>query len=164
MKIITEEHISAAIDKIDNLSEKDINSFIDKFKEAQPALFVFLLAVGEEELSDEENEMLFFSGMLIWYATVLAEANVPPVSEQTLDEIDSHNMEFMDSLSASEDDDTFTVNVESMVKEHRQSELLEFALITTMDDEGIDEDSKGLIFIHLKTFIEALDKQGSLSA
>lgn len=163
MKFVSEEHITAAIEKIDSISENEINSFIDKFKEAQPNLFVFLLAVGEEELSDDENEMLFFSGMLIWYATVLAEANVPPVSEQTLDEVDSNNMELLEALNADDEDDTFTVNIESIIKEHNQSELLEFALITTMDDESIEDDCKGLIFIHLKTFIEALDKQGILT-
>jgi len=164
MKLIDEQHINSAVTAANNLSEEEIDGFVSRFKEAQPNLFVFLLAVCEDELNDEEIESLFFTGVIIWYATELAGAHVPVVTSETLEEVDIQNAELLGKFSSDDDEEQVIFDFESMVHNHSQPNLLEFALVSSFDDEALDEDSAGLFFMSLKTFIECLDKQGSAGA
>ncbi|OWY19610.1 hypothetical protein C7N43_26740 [Sphingobacteriales bacterium UPWRP_1] len=164
MKLIEEHHINSAIATANNLSEEEIDGFVSRFKEAQPILFVYLLAVCEDELDDEEIESLFFTGVIIWYATQLAGANVPAVTSETLEEVDAQNAELLSKLSPDDEEEEIIFDFESLVHNHAQPNLLEFALVSSFDDEALDHDSAGLFFMSLKTFIECLDKQGGANA
>lgn len=161
MKLIEEQHINSAIATANNLTEEEIDGFVSRFKEAQPTLFVYLLAVCEDELDDEEIESLFFTGVVIWYATELAGAHVPAVTSETLEEIDTQNTELLSRMSPDDDEEEVIFDFESLFDTHSQPNLLEFALVSSFDDETLDPDSAGLVFMSLKTFIECLDIQKS---
>jgi len=156
MKLISNDWIEKSSDKINELSPETVNDLIGLFKEHQPFVMTYLLAVEYELLDEEEREALFFIGIKIWYATYLVEGKLTRVTEQVLEEMERKNDQMIEYFEL-EDEQGFSHSVDNIMEHHKQRDLMGFAVVEVMEEESIRDEVKGAVFISLKTIIESLD-------
>ncbi len=157
MNTVTEQHLTDAVDYVNSLEGEQIDELIELFKEHQPFLMVFLLAVADAEMNQDEREDFFFIGAVMWYACYLANPQMPQVTEKVLEKIEDQNNQMIAYLEE-EDDLSFTNSVELVMTSHPQKELLGFAASEIMENEDLRAEVTGMMFVHLKTMVECLEE------
>jgi len=80
----TVESISAELDAIYE-DEEEFAALHRSFMEQQPAVVAFIMAVGDEELSEDTLGLVLFMGVRIWFIFDAASpSGMPPVSTEKL--------------------------------------------------------------------------------
>jgi hypothetical protein len=162
MKTINYNQINTLSDTIDNMSDQQFESVVERFSREQPAMVAYLLGIYGDDFLEEDREWLFILGLKIWYIVGQEYPKMPEINEVQIDSADEANDEMLNYL-AEESDEGFAHFAEVLLNEHPQKDLIEFALLSTVDDEmeeetDSEEDTRGLMFIALKTLIDVLDK------
>lgn len=155
MNIITEDHFEAAFNKLNDISENEVAAFIEVFQEKQPYVMVYLLAVCGDELTEDEREIMFLLGTIIWQSFGEAGIELPTVTETILEQTDENNVQMVEYFET-ESEDEFTQSIMNIISNHPQGELLEIVVTEIMEDDEIRDDVKGMVFIALKVVIECL--------
>ena len=162
MKYITEEVIDRASKEIVELQEDQVQEFVNKFSKDQPYAFTYLLASGNEVLNDAEIEFLFLIGFIVWHSVKLANANLPEIDEDTVEKIEDRNIKMLEYF-ADNTEKEFIDEVEVLINNHKQKNLLKFAVTSVMDESKdaeseITDENIGIFFLALKTLIECFDE------
>lgn len=164
MKKIDFDTIELASEEINELDDQKVDALIEKFSNEQPYIMTYLMAIYDEDLSEEERELLFFIGIKIWYTFLKIAKNIPIITEEEIDNAEADNDDMLNYLEA-EDEEGFESFTESLMENYAQSELFNFALAGLMDDEeeddayNISEEVRGAMLIALKTVIDCFDKK-----
>ena len=155
MKFISADFIDKSLEVANELNDETLIPFIEEFTTAQPEMAAYLLSAIEDDISEDENEILFLNGMIIWYATVLADVDMPRISMEAIMKADEDNEDALDALAGDgEDDVVFDLN--EIIEKHPQRELLDFAASVATEDEDIEQESEIIIFSFLKVIIDAM--------
>ena len=165
MKKINFDTIIAASDRVNALDEARIEAFINDFTEKQPALVNYLLNTYDEELNDAQSEYLFFLGCKIWEAVREAYPQVPQITDEDIDKAEEDNEQMLNYL-ADESEEGLENFAEVLLQDYTQNELMEFVIVAISEDEEedeeddieMDDDTRGIFFIALKTWIDCFDK------
>ena len=161
MVTVTDEVIDESTEELHDLEDEELRNMVYKMSEEQPGLLSFLLSIGEDELSNEEQEVLLFLGVNIWNAFKKVKP-LPQISEEVIDKTDKKNEEMIDYLEG-EHEEGFTEAAEQLIENHSQSALMRYVVSSIMEEDMEDEEplvseeNKGLIFLVLKTYIESID-------
>lgn len=163
--------IENASEKITILPEEELGKMMERFINQQPYLSTYLMALGENELSEYELEYMFFVALNVWHACEIAGCKCKTVEEDVIFEIEERNIKMLEYFDE-ESDTEFSDDVLNLINHHPQSALLEYVTMLIMDDEEseeemedddideeqeISEEGKGVMFVIMKTFIECLD-------
>lgn len=168
MKKIDFDTIVAASDRVNALDDAKVEAFITEFTEAQPALVNYLLSTYEEDLSETQSEYLFYLGCKIWEAIRTAYPNLPLITDDNIDKAEEDNEQMLNYL-ADESDEGLENFAEVLLQDYAQNELMEFVIVAISesddeeeeapeDDFEMDDDTRGIFFIALKTLIDCFDK------
>jgi hypothetical protein len=166
MKTISYEAIEEVSVALAGLKEFDAQKLVHSFGEQQPVLMEYLASVGADEevnFTEAENEVLFFIGVTLWKA-MSSQAEIPPVDENALVEIEEKVFDELELYDAESGEDFDEFIDKTFSKSYNQYPLLEYILDSVFDaleDEELDvtEDSAGLMIGYLKTCIDAMDAQ-----
>lgn len=138
-----------------------IPELVNLMSETQPNVMVYLMGMGGDILNQDEREELLFMGTAVWKAMIDSAGSIPKVTQKKIDEIEEINISTLESLEG-KSNSAFQAASEAIIENHNQKDILGF--ITEVlselaeDDEAIRADETGLMFIILKTVVEALDK------
>ncbi len=155
MKFISAEFIDKSLEVANELNDETLIPFIDEFTKSQPEIAAYLLSAIEDGITEDENEILFINGIIVWYATVLADVKLPKISMEAIMKADEENEEALDALAGDgEEDVVFDLN--EIIEKHPQSELLDFAASVAIEDEDIDPEAEVVIFSFLKVIVDAM--------
>ncbi|TAE01932.1 MAG: hypothetical protein EAZ97_02865 [Bacteroidetes bacterium] len=152
MKVINDQAIDLALDKMNDFSEQEYESLIEQFTEKQGDLLDFLLT-DEEEFDQNEKEIILFIGMQLWYIFQQEDPNLPSVEYETVDRIMEQNEKMLEYFSEESEED-FMAALNGVVDQHAQSDLLKFIIMAIIDNEDVREENSSVAFIYLKTFVE----------
>jgi hypothetical protein len=135
---------------------------IEQFSREQPALVAYLLGIYGDDFSEEDREWLFILGLKIWYIVCQTYPKLPEITDVQIEVADEANDEMLNYL-VDESEEGFVNFAESLLNEHPQKDLIEFALLSTVDEDmeeetDSEETARGLMFVALKTMIDVLDK------
>lgn len=161
MATVSDEIIDQSTEELHNLEDEELKSMIYKMSEEQPALLSFLLSMGEDELSNEEQEVMLFLGVNIWNAFKKVKP-LPQISDEVIEKADKKNEEMINYLEG-ESEEGFTEAATNLVEDHQQYPLLQYVLNAIMEEDMeeeeplVSEENKGLMFLTLKTYIESID-------
>jgi hypothetical protein len=155
MPQITHESIDKALDKIDNLSDEQLDQLIEKYTAQQPDLMNYIMQAGMEY----ENEDL--NGFAIYYFTVIYEAFLQQdvkLRQITEDDIEEFQEPFLEALDAIQKND----NHEPLQELISQISLQEF-MVEEMDAEDeageqLDEEMKTQLFMVSAAIIGLLNE------
>jgi hypothetical protein len=161
MNIISADIIEKVYTKMWNMSEPDAYRLSYAMQKEQPLLVAYLTAVDKDILNQEEREVLFYQGTVIWQIMVEARKPLPQITEDTLLLLESENLRLSESLK-----NAGTVNfaefLKRVLKDYGQPEVFRYVLSALLDQDNEDcvirDENLGIIMLDLKTVIDCFDQ------
>ena len=161
MTVVSDEIIDQSTEELHNLEDDGLKQMIYQMSEEQPNLLGFLLSIGEDELSNEEQEVLLFLGVNVWNAFKKVKP-LPQIPDEEIEKADKKNEEMLTYLEK-EGEEGIAENAESMINGHQQAPLLKYVISAIMEEDMeeeeplVSEENKGLMFLTMKSYIESID-------
>ena len=157
MNIISADVIEKVYTKMWNMSEQDAFRLSYVMQKEQPLLVAYLAAVDKDILNQEEREVLFYQGTVIWQIMSEARKPLPKITEDKLLRIESENLSLSESLK-----NAGTVNfaevIKRILKDYGQPEVFRYVLSALLDQDNEDcvirDENLGIIMLDLKTVID----------
>ncbi|MFH1258935.1 MAG: hypothetical protein ABII74_03840 [Elusimicrobiota bacterium] len=162
MEIISEEIVEQTWKEIGVLGVEDVPDWIKDFNEFQPELCVYLLAIDEELFNQDEREILFYLGFVIY--KIMSKGNKPlkKVSLKAIEAAEQKNWDMAGYLAGETKDAEFEKEMAGIIGKYNQKNVWRYiteALVEDDPDDGdLRESSKGPMFIYLKTVLDCLDQ------
>ena len=154
---------SAVTDAWNELNIEDdekLAMHVAQFRMEQPVLAGFLQAAEEAIAERDDRGLVFFYGMWAWLAFKKCGGAAHEVTEERIEAAWEENEEEMQELAAV-DETRWLHSARALTREYRQMALLGAMTESIMDpgltDRPRTDDLSGIILLHVKTAIDALD-------
>ncbi len=154
---------SAVIDawnELNTAEDEPLAIAVARFRAAQPILAGFLQAAEERLAERDDRGLVFFYGLWAWLAFRKCGGASHEVTEERIEEAWEQNQEEVEALAAA-DERRWLHQARGLTREYPQMALLGAMTESLMDpgltDRPRSDDMSGLILLHLKTAIDALD-------
>ena len=138
----------------------DAPVLVEALGAAQPDILSYLLGTGEDILTPEERQILFFLGILIWYVIDTISDAIPQITVKQLWENEEKNLRMLEYLDG-EPEGEFMNTVTRIMDTYNQSTLLKYVIERIMEEpeknSDIIEDHIGMMVIYLKSLIDSID-------
>lgn len=110
--IVTDNAIDLAIERIDNMSDSDLNNLFERLTHEQPQIMGFVVGFGQGLKEQQAEEDLIYLTMIVWLAAELAKGSaVSSIDEAAIEQIESRINERLDLImSFSEEDEEEEIN------------------------------------------------------
>jgi len=161
---ISAEIVEATWKRIGETSETEAPLLVEKMKAEQPELLAYLIALDDELFNIEEQEVIFYVGMVIWQIMKQSQRRLMKVSRKKLRQAEEENYNFLDLLSTDTEADFMSATA-LMIEDYPEPEVFRYLVEAIMEEEDetdevdkpvIREDVKGMAFIHLKIILDVL--------
>ena len=160
--MISFESIIQTEEKISAMNEAHTQILVNQMKKEQPYVLVYLLAIGQrEEFDDDEIDILFHIGSVLWQVMRQNHNGTRKVTEQALEKAEKANETILEKMESDSEGDFFSA-AENLALSHAEPEVLQYITATLMeDDDGnpdnppFREDKLGAAFLHLKIVLDA---------
>ena len=166
MKVISNEVIDRTWIEMNSMSPPELIRLVETMSKEQPSILAYLMAAGTDRLTQEEHELLIFSGVTLWRMVNNAGITLKPISVHDLTTAEETNLKMLEYLSEESETDLLRT-VETLWKGYKQKGLLMFVIESLVEEEEPEEDefiindeSLAYMFICLKTVIDCMDQTG----
>jgi hypothetical protein len=163
MQTISEEIVEREWEKMANLPLDDVPRVIQRMEKEQPMILAFLMAIDDEVFNQDERGLLLHLGATVCEIMRQGAPRPKRVSEKRMDEFIERTDKMLEYF-LEEPPENFEDSVRLIYQNHNQVNVLRYvveALFELDEDEEASEvrdEMKGLLFMHLKTVVEALDQ------
>ncbi len=161
MNPISSDIVEKTWKKIGGMSPLELPKLINLMTKEQPLILAYLMAVDNEILNQDEQELLLYLGVVVWQIMSQGSTPLPKVTEGILDEVEESNIKMLEYLEGESETD-FIETVEKIIGNYNQPEVLRYAIEALMEESAeeclIRDEYKGIMFINLKTVIDCFDK------
>ncbi len=160
--MISFENIDTTLDRISGMSLAQTKLLVKQMSTEQPYVLVYLLAASENEaFTDEEAELFFFVGSVLWQVMRQNPNGKRQISEKNILNATNVNESLLKKMATDSEGDFFSVS-EKIVLNSPEPEVLRYITDSLMeeDDEILDkpsfrDDKLGVAFLHLKIVLDA---------
>jgi hypothetical protein len=159
MNPISAQMVEQTWQRIAGFSAREGKALGIQFVTEQPVLTAYLMGVDGDLFNEDERELLFYLGTVVWQMMAQGDQPLPRVTETMLDQAENANVTMIESLVDASDDDTRAA-MEKLLREYGQPEVFRYvveALMESAQDEGIRQDNLGIMMVDLKTVIDCLN-------
>lgn len=145
------------------LADAEMQQVVERMEKEQPEIMAFLMAADYDTFNQDERELVFYLGMVVWEMMRQGTPRPQQVSEERLYQLVERTDQMVESLMGESEGD-FVAVATQVFKNHNQLNVLRYIVEALFEMEEDDEDTeirddmKGLIFLNLKTMVEALDQ------
>ena len=164
MNTISMDTVAEIWDRLCDANEEEAQALARRFQEEQPFIMIYLLAMDEEVMDEDERGDLMELGAYILEIMSTVQPNLRQVTAEELEVAEKANVQEMETLEEGSEMD-FTDAVQGMISGYNQMPLLGAALEALMSDH---EDAPelapaniGMSLLYLKTVIDCLDRSDS---
>ena len=162
MRSFTYEEIDALWRHKADMEPEEAQPLVEAMGSAQPAILTYLLASGDDILTEMERQVTFFMGVLLWHViSELAKENIRELSTDELIETEDKNFQMLEYL-AGEPDSEFMTTVARIMENYNQATLLQYIIERIMEEPDKDielyDNHVGMMVIYLKSVIDCFDK------
>lgn len=161
MDLISLEVVERTWRKMSTMPLKEFLKLVNLMKKQQPFVLVYLSAVGHKMFNQDEQEHLLYLGAVIWQIMLQGNKPLTKITGDTLDEAEKANMEMLEYLADGSETD-FMNTTKKIINSYLQPEVLKYVVEALMEEpeEGylIRDESKGYMFIYLKTIIDCFNR------
>lgn len=163
MHTLSEKIVERTWKKMAHMPLDEVPQMVKRLEKEQPEILAFLMAADYEVLNQDERELLLYLGITIWEMMRQGTPRPQRIGEKRLDRFIERTDQMAEYLMGESPED-FEDVVEKIFKGHNQINVLRYAVEALFemhdDDEnaGVREEMKGLLFMSLKTVVEALDQ------
>lgn len=162
MEPISENIVEETWKQIGSTSPEDAPLIAKEFPRQQPFISTYLLAAGGDELNQDERQILYYIGLVVWKIMTKGDKKIKRISPAVIEEAEDKNWKMLNYLSKEKNDLDFIKAAESIVEKYNQKTVLKYvveALEEHNPEEGnLRDQSIGTMFIYLKTVIDCLDQ------
>ncbi len=162
MQTVSAELVERTWKRMARMPSEEVPRIIDRMDKEQPEILGFLLGIDYDVLNEDERKLLLYLGTVIW--EIMREGTPRPkrVSAKRMNQFIDRTDKMTEYLMGESADD-FETSVVKIFQEHNQINVLRYAVeaLFEMEEEDRDEireEIKGLIFMNIKTIVEALDQ------
>ncbi|MCD6317929.1 hypothetical protein J7M02_02550 [Candidatus Aerophobetes bacterium] len=146
--------------KMSTMPLGEIPKLINLMRKQQPFVLAYLLAVGHEIFNQDEKEQLLYLGVVVWQMMSQGSKPLTKITKDALNEAERANIKMLEYL-AGESETSFMNILRQVIDNYPQPEVLKYVVEALMEEpeEGclIRDESKGYIFIYLKTIIDCFN-------
>lgn len=163
MQTISEEIVERTWRKLAAMPSGDMPKLLEKMEREQPEIMAFLMAIDHDVLNQDERELLFYLGMVVWQMMREGTPRPKRVSAERLDELVVSTAKIVESFMTESPGDFMAV-MARMFKDHHQINVLRYIVEALFELEAdaerteAREEMKGVVFKNLKIVLEALDQ------
>ena len=159
--MISSKTIDRTLEKISAMNEAQTRTFANQMKKEQPYVLVYLLAIGQrEEFDDDEVEIFFHIGSVIWQVMRQNQNGTRKVTEQALMKAEKANETILEKMESDSEGDFFSA-AEKMAFDYPEPDVFRYIIEALMEDEDGDpdnppfrEETLGIAFLHLKIVLD----------
>jgi len=98
MEQITSEIVEATWKRMAAMSRREAQRLAELFQKQQPIVVSYLLAVDSDILNQDERQLLFYLGTVIWQMMSQGKTPLPTVTEDALFKADDTNIKMAEYL------------------------------------------------------------------
>lgn len=160
MNPISAQVVEQTWQRLAGLSAREGRALGEKFVTEQPIVAAYLMGVDHDLFNEDERELLFYLGAVVWQIMLQGDKPLPRVTEHMIEEAERANVAVIESLQDAPDEVAYAT-IGRMVQEYPQPEVLKYvinALSESTTEEGIRQDLLGVMMIDLKTVIDCLNR------
>jgi hypothetical protein len=161
MDPISTEIVEKTYTRILCMSETEAFQLSYRMEKEQPLLLAYLAAVDDGILNQDEREMLFYLGTVVWQIMAAGKKPLPKITEKALLSIEKENLKIAESLKDA-DTVSFAEVIKKILKECRQPEVFRYVVAALMEedeeDNSVRDETLGIIMLDLKTVIDCFDR------
>jgi len=160
MNTVPIEVVKKINDEMYSKTENELVELVMQMSETQPDLLAYLMAASEQIEIQEEKELFFFIGIVIYQIVFVTNPKRRKVFDSMLSEKEKQN-EYMFNYLNDEDEHSFMNHLENIMEKYNQPHLLQYVEEIIFGEneiiEPLSEQGQGVFFFYLKTIIDALD-------
>jgi len=161
MRPLTNNEIHTLWQEKADMELEEAPILVEDLSAAQPSVLTYLLATGDDILTEEERQVTFFMGVLIWFVVQQSVPTlIPEITTDELLEQEENNFKMLEYL-AGEPDTEFMTTVAKIMDSYNQRNLLQYVIDRIMEEPEkeveLNDNHLGMMVIYLKTFIDCLD-------
>lgn len=159
MNPISEQVVEQTWQRIAELSARQGKALGIQFVNEQPMVSTYLMAVDGDVFNEDERELLFYLGTVVWQMMAQGDAPLPRVTEQALARAENANVAMLQTLAEVSDQEAHTA-MARLLHEYAQPHVFKYvvgALMESAQEEGIREENLGVMMMDLKTVIDCLN-------
>jgi hypothetical protein len=160
MDRITSEIVEATWKRMAAMSRGEAQRLAKLFVRQQPIVASYLLAVDSDILNQDERQLLFYLGTVVWQMMSQGKTPLPTVTEDDLFRAEDTNIKMAEYLQG-ETESGFMQATETIISSYQQPEVLRYVVeaLTEEPEEGciIRDDNLGIMFLDLKTVTDCFD-------
>jgi hypothetical protein len=161
MKAISADVVEKVYTKMWNMSEQDAYRLSFVMQKEQPCLVAYLAAVDQDILNQEEKEILFYQGTVIWQIMSEVRKPLPEITEEKLLRFERENLSLAESLKKA-DTLKFAEVLKKILQDYSQPEVFRYVLSALLDQDNEDcvirDESLGIVMLDLKTVIDCFNE------
>jgi len=163
MQTISEEIVERTWKKMANMPLDEVPGIIRRMEKEQPIILAFLMGIDDEVINQDERGLLLHLGATICEVMRQGAPRPKRVSEKRMDQFIERTDKMLEYF-LEEAPENFEDSVRLIYQNHNQVNVLRYAVeaLFELDDEAesseVRDEMKGLLFMHLKTVVEALDQ------
>ena len=157
MDQITSEIVEETWKRMAAMSWREAQKLAKLFVKQQPVVASYLLVVDSDVLNQDERQLLFYLGTVVWQMMSQGKTPLPTVTEDDLFRAEDTNIKMVEYLQG-ETESGFRQVTETILNSHQQPEVLRYVIEALMEEpeEGciIRDENLGIMFLDLKTVID----------
>jgi hypothetical protein len=160
MKKITAQQVEQSWLAAKEWDDKKMASLMQEMGDEQPLLMAYLVSVGEDLLNEDEEELLFFFGVLLWQMMEHKDEPIEELTEEALHQAESANASLVE-LFDGEPTPAQANRLAELLESYPQPELLNFVVEVVSEgvkDGDIRPTSYGPMILYLKVVIDGLNR------
>jgi hypothetical protein len=171
MQTISFETVEKVWTELETLGEEEFPALVAEFSDSQPLLMAYLLAAGEDVLSESEEELLFYLGVAAWRMMTAGDNSPAEATEPVLDKVEEANYAWMENFAVDSDEE-FEGLMDQLLEDYNQQHILSSVIdvigteIEDSEDPDVEtdaadivrEESFGLMLFVVKTVVDCLDQ------
>jgi hypothetical protein len=146
-EIISYETVNEIWQGMAETPSDEVQLLVDQMEREQPTLMVFLLTLDDFPFNQNEKEIIFYIGTVLWQIMKSSKADLSTVTPEMIGKVEEENYEFLELLSNDTDADFMSATRE-MIDSYGEPEVLRYMVEALMEDEDgyyYEEDDQDLM-------------------
>jgi hypothetical protein len=145
-EIISYETVHETWQRMADTPSEEVQALVDQMEREQPALMVYLLALDDFPFNQNEKEIIYYIGTVLWLIMKKSRDELSAVPQETISKAEEDNYQFMEMISNDTEAD-FMSATQAMIDSYGEPEVLRYlveALMEGEDEYYYEEDDQDL--------------------
>ena len=161
--MITLDTLESIWNEMDAWSDQEIEQAIEQMGEEQPFLMVYFMEIGDGQLDEDEQELLYWLGQYLWVVFKREKRLLSAVAPEELEQTESSHGPLFE-LADPRTEEAYQELVQLILQDHQEEELVKL-LIEVIEEQpesfGPREETKGFLLIYLLIVVDTMIRMSS---